>query len=129
MTIEVADLLLVLPHPLSDARATIHNAGSTSNCRLCFLRPTKHRATAASIEPEENRLKCCNAAVVLDVLIVSKVETGVPNGGVTVDGEKLHDAPAGNPEQLKETAELKSPTGVTSIEIPARPPASMVRAL
>jgi hypothetical protein len=49
--------------------------------------------------------------------------------GVTLAGEKLHDAPEGNPEQLKETAELKFPTGVTSIEISALPPASMVRAL
>ena len=40
------------------------------------------------------------------------VETAVPEG-VTVAGEKLHEALAGSPEQLKVTAALKPFTAVT----------------
>lgn len=40
------------------------------------------------------------------------VEAAAP-AGVTVAGEKPHDAPEGNPEQLNETAELNPFTGVT----------------
>jgi hypothetical protein len=57
VTIDVVDLLLSLPHPLSDNRVTMHTAGISTNCQRRFLRLTKHRATAASIEPEESRLK------------------------------------------------------------------------
>ena len=46
----------------------------------------------------------------------SVVEAAEPDG-VTVDGEKMHVAPAGSPEQLKETVELKPFAGVTEIEV------------
>jgi hypothetical protein len=38
--------------------------------------------------------------------MVSVVEATAPDG-VTVAGAKLHEVPAGNPEQLNETAEAK----------------------
>jgi hypothetical protein len=49
----------------------------------------------------------------MGVVIVSVVEATVPE--VTVAGEKLYEAPAGIPEQLKETAELKPFRGVTEM--------------
>jgi hypothetical protein len=48
------------------------------------------------------------------VVTVSVVEAAEPDG-VTVAGEKLHDAPEGNPEQLNETAELNPFRGATEI--------------
>ena len=45
---------------------------------------------------------------------VSVVEAAAPDG-VTAAGEKLHVVPAGNPEQLNDTDELKPFTGVTEI--------------
>jgi hypothetical protein len=45
---------------------------------------------------------------------VNVVEAAAP-GGVTVAGEKLHEAPVGRPEQAKVTAELKPYSGVTEI--------------
>ena len=45
---------------------------------------------------------------------VSVVETVVPDG-VTVAGEKLHDVPASNPEQLNETLEVNPFSGVIAI--------------
>jgi hypothetical protein len=50
---------------------------------------------------------------------VSVVEAAVADG-VTVAGEKLHDVPESNPEQLNETTELNPFSGVT--EIVAVPP-------
>lgn len=38
-------------------------------------------------------------------------------GGVTVDGEKPHDAPDGSPEQLNDTGDAKLFTGVTETEV------------
>ena len=53
------------------------------------------------------------------------VEAAVPDG-VTVAGEKLHEAPEGNPEQANETAELKPPTGATETVVVALLPADTV---
>jgi hypothetical protein len=55
------------------------------------------------------------------VVTVSVVDV-VP-GGVTVDGEKLQDAPAGNPdEQLSETAELNPlSSAIVTVVVPLCP--------
>src|SRR5947209_6077084 len=43
-------------------------------------------------------------------------EVAPPSPGVTVEGEKVHETPVGNPEQDNPTAELKGPpTGLTLI--------------
>jgi hypothetical protein len=55
------------------------------------------------------------------VLTVSIVEAAAPDG-VTVAGEKLHEAPVGSPEQLNETAELNPCVGVTvTVVVPLCP--------
>ena len=51
-------------------------------------------------------------AVVAEVVTVTVVEAAALDG-VKVAGAKLQDAPAGNPAQLNETAELKPFAGVT----------------
>jgi hypothetical protein len=49
--------------------------------------------------------------------------SATPPNGVTVAGEKLHDAPEGNPEQLNETAALNPFKGATEMLIVALCPA------
>jgi hypothetical protein len=68
------------------------------------------------------------AAVVVEVATVSVVETAWP-AGVTLAGEKLHDAPWGNPEQLNETVEAYPFCGVTCTEaVPLLPLATVMAA-
>jgi hypothetical protein len=57
-----------------------------------------------------------NSTVVVEVVTVRVVEATPPDG-VTVDGEKLHVAPEGIPEQLNETEELKPFVGVTETPV------------
>jgi hypothetical protein len=55
------------------------------------------------------------------VVTVSVVEAAPPEG-ITVAGEKLHDTPEGNPEQLNETAEANPFVGVTrTVVVPLCP--------
>jgi hypothetical protein len=64
------------------------------------------------------------AAAVVET--VSVVEAAAPDG-VTVVGEKLHEAPDGSPEQLNETAEANSLCGVTVTVVFPGCPYEMVR--
>jgi hypothetical protein len=93
------------PTPLT-ASSTI------TNRRRRFLNPKQKSATARtdleSQGPGAGRI----AAAVVETFNVSIDEVGAPDG-VTVGGEKLHDVPEGNPEQVNETAELNPLTGVT----------------
>lgn len=84
--------------------------------RRRFFRPKRQNITA-SAEPGKSRLRPrSTVAVAAEVETVSIVEIAVPTG-VTVDGEKLHDAPVGSPEQLNETAELNPFSGATEIDV------------
>jgi len=65
------------------------------------------------------------AEAVADAVTVTVVAIGPPFG-VTVAGEKLQEIPAGNPEQLNETTELKPFTGVNEREKEPLCPALMV---
>jgi len=115
------------PQPFKRHRPATLTARSSSNCRFCrFLHPMKHSA-AASTEPGNSGAEFrCRAAVVADVLTVSTVDTGAPDG-VTVAGEKLHEAPAGRPVQLKPTAELNPFDGVTvTVAVLLRPAVKVV---
>lgn len=105
------------PHPLNRLKPATLTTSNRSICkRRRFLKP-KQNKTAASAETGRNGLESrWSFAVVVNVLTVSIVEV-VP-GGVTVGGEKLHDAPAGNPDvQLKETEESKPLAGVIEIVV------------
>jgi hypothetical protein len=99
--------------PLRRLRPVMLAARSRSNSkRRRFLKLKKQRATA-SAAPGKNGLdfwrRDADAAV---VVTVSVVEVAEPEG-VTVVGEKLHAAPAGNPVQPNETVEAKPLCGVT----------------
>ena len=90
--------------------------------RFLALRPIQHK-TAAKATTGSSELRF--AAVAVDVPRVRVVDAG-ESCGVTVAGEKLQEAPAGNPEQLNETTELKPFTGETVIAIWPLPPAGTV---
>ena len=80
---------------------------------LCFLLMAKEHTTKDSSEPTNSRLGTRpRAAETAGVVIVSVTDVGAP-AGVTVAGVKVHVAPAGSPEQLKDTAEWNPLSGVT----------------
>src|SRR6185437_14520916 len=93
-----------------------------------FLNRTKHKliARAAIGVPLNGRgpwLLALGLAVNVRV-----VEAAVPDG-VTVDGEKLQDVPASNPEQPNEIAELNPFSGVKAIVVnPLWPAATVIDA-
>lgn len=79
-----------------------------------FFLPKKNKAKARVIPPPAKgqvgmRFSLVAAVVAIVIVVVAAV---VPLG-VTVEGEKLHVAPDGSPEQAKFTAESKPFVGVT----------------
>lgn len=84
--------------------------------RRRFFQPKKHTARA-SIAPgnagRESRRTELTAAGADTVKVVDAAEPD----GVTVAGEKLHDAPEGKPEQAKETAAPNPFCGVTDTAV------------
>jgi hypothetical protein len=105
-----------LPHAVRMLRVIRPTAKSAKSCRRRrFLRPMQQKAAANSASGNNGLDWRCRAAADAGAVTVSVVDV-VP-GGVTVAGEKLHDAPAGRPEQANETAESKPPTGVTETVI------------
>ena len=96
-----------------------------THCKLQFLRRTKQNVSARQATGVYwNGLGSWYFALVLAVN-VSVVEAVVPDG-VTVAGEKLHDVPAGKPEQLKDTDELNPFCGVTRIALASLCPGTTV---
>ena len=88
-------------------------ASSTiTNRRRRFLNPKQKSATARTDPGNRGPDAGWIAAAVVEAFNVSIDEAGAP-GGVTVGGEKLHEVPEGNPEQVNETAELNPLTGET----------------
>ena len=87
---------------------------------------SKQQREAASAEPGNNGLESgLEPAIIGEVAIVS-VDDAVELEGVTVAGEKLHEAPVGNPEQDSETVEANPFCGVTNIVVVALWPPTRV---
>ena len=60
---------------------------------------------------------------------MSVVETGARPSVLTLAGEKLHDAPEGNPEQLNETVATSPFSGVTvTVVVPLCPAVTVIEA-
>lgn len=114
------------PHPFNRHRPATLTTRSNSICRpRRFFQPKKHSATA-STDPGNSGLESwCKAAAVVDVVTLSAVEAGAPDGA-TVGGEKIHDTPAGNPAQLSETGALNPFSGITETMTAAVCPAFIV---
>jgi len=116
VTVDENDLKLEPPPPHPARRTKIdrdaRNRGRMRR-RLLVLREhpqPKQDSTKASWGTQKCEL--CTEATVDDVEIVIVVDA-VPPDGVTVDGEKAHDAPAGSPEHANETRDENPSTGVT----------------
>ena len=98
---------------------------ATSTSSICtsrrFFHPKQQNATA-NTEPGTHGLGLWRElAVVVEVDTVRVVAATAPEG-VTVAGEKLHDAPVGNPVQLNETGEANEFSGVTwTVAVPTCP--------
>jgi hypothetical protein len=114
---------VVLPQPPSGGKPATLKIRSNSIFKGRRLFTPKQSKTASS-DPENNGVILWRrVAVVVEVLTVS-VEASAPDE-VAVRGEKLHDAPEGNPEQLNET--LKPFAGVTETVAVPLCPAVIVR--
>ena len=113
-------------HPLRPpnviAQTTI--SGRIGNSRR-FFQPMQQARAASAPTGNSGPAGRWIAAIDTSVVTFSVVEA-TPADGVTVSGEKMHVAPVGNPEQLKETVELKPPTGVIEIEVVPNCPAVTV---
>ena len=83
---------------------------------LRLFQPMQHTSAASAPIGNSGLRGRRKAAIEAEVVTVSVVETAAPEG-VTVAGEKLHDAPEGSPEQLNETAASKPFAGVTEMEV------------
>jgi hypothetical protein len=90
------------------------NKTSIRSCRR-LPRLKKSKAPTSTVSGNSGRFLLARTGVVEDVANVRVVEAVEPDG-VTVAGEKPHDAPEGSPEQANETAELKPFAGVTEID-------------
>jgi len=95
-------------------RAKPHTQSASKSCtRRRFLQPRQHNPIARTTpgnSGRELRWTALEAGVVVET--VSVVEAAAPEG-VTVVGEKLHEAPVGSPEQTNDTAEANPFCGVT----------------
>ena len=111
------------PQPLRKPKpAALSDKTKNVSRRRRFLNPNPQSAMAkADSGSIGNPLRRC-LAVAAEVVTVTDVDV-VP-GGVTLAGEKLHEAPAGRPEeQAKETAEAKPPCGASEMVAVALAPA------
>jgi len=93
-------------------------ASSSIICkRRFFFHPKQHKTAASAAQGDSGRPSRPIAAADEEAVNFKVVEAAAPDG-VTVDGEKLHDTPEGNPDvQLNETAELNPFIGVTEIVV------------
>jgi hypothetical protein len=94
---------------------TLTASSNSIGKRRRFFQPKQHSATARAEPGSNGRDSRWNAAELAVVVTVSVVE--VEPGCVTVDGEKLQDAPAGSPEHANETGEANPFAGVIEIEV------------
>jgi hypothetical protein len=110
-----------VPQPVHRLSPTAKQASSSRCMPRRFFQPKQQTAIAIT-EPGNNGLGSrWRAAVIGAVVTVSIVEVAPPEG-IKVAGEKLHDAPAGNPEQLNEMAESNPLFGVTkTVVVPLCP--------
>lgn len=100
------------PHPLIRLKPSAHMVSRQITwAGHRFFRPRQKSPTARTVKGNTVRLLSCMAAAARVVTVT--VVFAMPVDGVTVAGEKLHVAPDGSPEQVKEVAALNPPDGVT----------------
>lgn len=126
---ELPEISVPPPQPFSVSTPTaLTTSSSISSTRRRFFQPNRPSA-AASTDPGSNGPGFLGRAASenkLAVEMLSVVDAG-PLDGVTVFGEKAQVAPAGSPEQPKDTCELKPPTGTIEIVVvPLNPDVTVI---
>ena len=100
----------------------IATPASSSRCKPRRLFQPRQQNAIAIIELGNNGLWWRWRAAIVAALVTVSVVEAAPSEGITLAGEKLHDTPAGNPEQLNETAEANPFCGVTkTVVVPLCP--------
>jgi hypothetical protein len=98
---------------------------STSICKPRRFRQPKQHREIASAEPGNNALEPEREACCTGVVVIVSVDEAIEPEGVTVDGEKVHDAHEGNPAQVREVSAANPFCGVTSTVVVPLVPATM----
>jgi hypothetical protein len=115
------------PHPLRRTSPAALTASSNTIviCRRLF-HPRQQITSAKAVLGRSGLGLWRSAAVVAEVVTVTVLEATPV--GVTVAGEKLHEAPTGNPdEQLKLIAEANPPCAANeTVAVPLAPPATVI---
>ncbi len=105
----------LLLQPLTRPNPIRLTASSSTGKQRRFFQPKQHKTAPSAVKGNNGCPPWRRAALaVVAVVTVSVVEAAAPEG-VTVAGEKLHDAPEGSPEQLNETGEANPPCGVAVV--------------
>lgn len=98
---------------------------STSICKARRFRQPKQQRESASAEPGSNALEPEREAACIGVVVIVSVDEAIEPAGVTVDGEKVHDAHEGNPAQVREVSAANPFCGVTrTVVVPLAPAAT-----
>src|ERR1035438_1202784 len=113
------------PQPMQRPAPNMATA-STSICKPRRLRQPKQQRETASAEPGNNALEPEREASCIGVVAIVSVDEAIEPEGVTVDGEKVHDAHEGNPAQVREVSAANPFCGVTSTVVVPLAPAAMV---
>jgi hypothetical protein len=114
------------PHPVKQVTPKAANASSRNVCaQRRFFQPSQQRPAASGTPGKSGPELCRTSAIAAEVEIVRVVVAAAP-AGITLAGEKLHDAPDGSPEQLNETAEANPFCGVMdTVVVPLDPDATV----
>lgn len=115
------------PHALSENRPTVTaTMKSENNCGHRFLKPNQPRASATEVTGTKG-IRAGPLLLTFELVATVKVVEIDAPPGVTVEGEKLHDAPAGSPEHANDTAWLNPLSGAMLTWVVAVPPPVTVK--
>src|ERR1035441_2825538 len=103
LTVAWTGEVVFAPQPMQRPAPNMATA-STSICKPRRLRQPKQHRQTASAEPGNNALEPEREASRIGEVVIVSVDEAIEPDGVTVDGEKVHDAHEGNPEQVREVS-------------------------
>jgi hypothetical protein len=125
LTVAWTGEVVFAPQPVQRPTPNMATA-STSICKPRRFRQPKQHREIASAEPGNNALVPEREASCIGVVVIVSVDEAIEPEGVTVDGEKVHDAHEGNAEQVREVSAANPFCGVTNTVVVPLVPAVMV---
>ena len=117
--------ITALPHP-EQRPVPIAAPVSMSICELIRLFRPMQQKQSANAEPGKNGLESRREAATTDSVAIVSVDAAAESVGIAVAGEKLHDAPEGNPEHENETLDANPFWGTAKTAVVPLCPAAMV---